>query len=149
MEQRFASFTTSILKISRAILKIKTIEMEKYGLKPIHAICIYYLNLQENGMSQAQLMKNSGEDKALISRAVKTLLEKKFIISEDNKKYNSILKLTPSGKEIAIKINEIIFQIFNNVGKDLTIEEKSQFYYALELITKNIEIYLQNYERKD
>jgi len=45
MENRFEKFTTSILKISRGILKIKSFEMEKYGLKPVHAICIYYLNV--------------------------------------------------------------------------------------------------------
>lgn len=152
MENRFEKFTTSILKISRGILKIKSFEMEKYGLKPVHAICIYYLNVNENGMSQAQLIKMCEEDKGLISRALTTLEEKEMVRSSQQrniKKYNSILTLTNKGKEIAKEINKIIAMIFEEVGKELTTDEKEVFYQCLNKISTNMDIYLKQYEKRE
>ena len=152
MENRFEKFTTSILKISRGILKIKSFEMEKYGLKPVHAICIYYLNVNENGMSQAQLIKMCEEDKGLISRALTTLEEKEMGRSSQQrniKKYNSILTLTNKGKEIAKEINKIITMIFEEVGKELTTDEKEVFYQCLNKISTNMDIYLKQYEKRE
>ena len=141
LEGRFELFTISILKISRAILKIKSIEMEKYNLKPIHAICIYYL-MTENGLSQAQLVKKCEEDKAMVSRAL-SLLEQRGLVhnSQDKatKKYNSTLTLTASGLNLAKEIQNHIENIFANIG--LSELEREQFYMSLNKIANSLSSY--------
>ena len=142
LEGRFELFTISILKISRAILKIKSIEMEKYNLKPIHAICIYYLSMTENGLSQAQLVKKCEEDKAMVSRAL-SLLEQRGLVhnSQDKatKNYNSTLTLTASGLSLAKEIQNHIENIFANIG--LSELEREQFYMSLNKIANSLSFY--------
>ena len=138
LEGRFELFTISILKISRAILKIKSIEMEKYNLKPIHAICIYYLSMTENGLSQAQLVKKCEEDNASLS-----LLEQRGLVhnsqDKETKKYNSTLTLTASGLSLAKEIQNHIENIFANIG--LSELEREQFYMSLNKIANSLSSY--------
>ena len=119
LEGRFELFTISILKISRAILKIKSIEMEKYNL-----------------------VKKCEEDKAMVSRAL-SLLEQRGLVhnSQDKatKKYNSTLTLTASGLSLAKEIQNHIENIFANIG--LSELEREQFYMSLNKIANSLSFY--------
>ncbi len=141
---RFEDFTVAILNINRAILKIKTQEMKKYGLKPIHSICLYYIGKDNNGLTQAQLVKRCGEDKALISRSLNILIENEYIIRIDDSKR---FALTVKGKELSDKIKETINNVFDSIS-DLTNEERDSFYNILKRINSNIEVFLKTYVEK-
>lgn len=140
---RFEEFTTAILNLNRAILKIKTQEMKKYGLKPIHSICLYYIGKEKNGLNQAQLVKKCGEDKALISRSLNVLIKNEYINKlNDNKHFI----LTIKGKEISNEINEVINNVFNSIS-DLSDEERIIFYNILKRINSNIKLFFKTYKK--
>ena len=49
MEDLYTSFTISILRLNKLVQKIKTNEISKFGLKPIHVSCGYYLSKNPEG----------------------------------------------------------------------------------------------------
>ena len=72
MQDRFVMFTTLIGNISRSIFRMKSELMSEFDLKSSHVSCLYYLH---HGMakSSAELCRVCDEDKANISRAVKSV----------------------------------------------------------------------------
>ena len=79
MDKIFEHFTITILKLNKLVQKIKLYEMQEYGLKAIHVMCGYYLMENPDGLTASELVKLTLEDKAAISRALKTLQEKGFV----------------------------------------------------------------------
>lgn len=137
MIQRFQSFITGITICYKSIQKIKSLEMAEFGLKGTHAMCIFFLNHNEN-ITAAQLCQLCSEDKAAISRTLMTLQEKGYIQS-DEKRYRSHLRLSDSGKEIAEKLDELVLQWVAFGGDGLSEEERETFYHALEVIADNLQ----------
>ena len=100
MENIFENFTVTVLKLNKLVQKIKNFEMQEYGLKTIHVMCGYYLNVHPQGLTAAELAKLTLEDKAAISRALKTLQEKGYVNYNPNQ-YNAVIRLTNDGKKFA------------------------------------------------
>lgn len=70
MENRFETFTSLILQISRSIQRIKSLEMTEFHLQGVHAMCLFYLYRNPGGLTQGELARLCLEDKASVSRAV-------------------------------------------------------------------------------
>ena len=142
MENRFENFTVAILKLNKLIQKIKLYEMRDYGLKAIHVMCVYYLRTRGE-LTASELSKLTLEDKAAISRAISFLNEKGFV-NYDSNKYNAPIKLTGEGIKVSEYINRRADSAVNAGGGFLTEEERINFYFALELIAKNLKNYYEN-----
>ena len=140
MEKIFENFTITILKLNKLITKIKLYEMKEYDLKAIHVMCGYYLNENPEGLTEGELIKLTLEDKAAVSRAVKTLCERGFAVY-NSKKYNSPIKLTDEGKKFAEFINNRSLEAVEKGGVDFTDEEREFFYQSLSIIANNLENY--------
>jgi DNA-binding MarR family transcriptional regulator len=140
MEKRFENFTVSILKLNKLVQKIKLFEMNEYGLKAIHVMCIYYIYNSKKGISASELTKASCEDKAAISRAL-TLLRDKGYVTYDSSKYSSPICLTGEGEKVAEFITERADCAVAAGGGELSEEERITFYRALDSITKNLDKY--------
>ncbi|MDE7373221.1 MAG: MarR family winged helix-turn-helix transcriptional regulator [Clostridia bacterium] len=140
MENIFEHFTVSILKLNKLVQKIKNYEMQEYGLKTIHVMCGYYLKNHERGLTAAELSKLTLEDKAAISRALKTLYEKGFV-SYDPNKYNSVIRLTDAGKEFADAVCEKATRAVEAGSYNFSEEERLAFYKALGTIADNLTEY--------
>lgn len=78
MERTFEQFTLLVLKINKLIQRIKTFEIRGYGLKAVHVLCVYFLNENPQGLTAAEIVKLTVEDKAAISRALAELKSKGF-----------------------------------------------------------------------
>lgn len=144
MQERFEKFTYNIIKIYRAIQKIKALEVEEYGLKSYHVTIVYYLYINPQGLTSTQLVKYCDEDKAAISRSLKFLEDAKLLQvykDDDTKAYRSPIVLTEDGKKVARIIEEKIDKVFSICGKGLTDEARKSFYEALELIANNMTQY--------
>lgn len=139
MDNVFESFTYSILKLNKLIHKIKLTEMQAYGLKTIHVMCVYYL-YKSGGMTHTELTESTLEDKAAISRAVKCLKEKNLICGGVDG-YKSKYKLTDEGKKLAKFIAEQSEKAVKAASCDFTEEERREFYKSLSSIAEK----LQNY----
>lgn len=147
MENIFEHFTITILKLNKLVQKIKNYEMQEYGLKTIHVMCGYYLKHHPEGLTASELAKLTLEDKAAISRALKTLLEKGYI-SYDPNKYNSPIKLTAEGEKLACCISEKADKAVNAGSYQFTEEERCSFYKALGTIAGNLEKYYDELAQK-
>ena len=141
MENVFGTFTASILKINRLIQKIKTCEMSGYGLKTVHATCLYYLS-QNQSLTLGELIKLTFEDKAAVSRAVK-LLKEKNVVSYDADGYNSPVTLTEEGKRLAAAVTAKAEKAVCAASCDFSDGERNGFYNSLSSIEAKLEKYYE------
>ncbi|MGN0806500.1 MAG: MarR family winged helix-turn-helix transcriptional regulator [Candidatus Coproplasma sp.] len=140
MERIFEQFTITVLKLNKLVQKIKMREMSDYGLKTIHVMCVYYLKSRPNGLTAAELSKLTLEDKAAISRALKTLKEKGYVSYNPNK-YNEAIALTDDGLALAEQISQKAAKAVEACSYTFTDEERTRFYSALEAVAENLENY--------
>lgn len=148
MEKIFETFTVTILKINKLVQRIKQYEMQEYGLKSIHVMCLYYLNERREGLTANELMRLCCEDKAAISRALKLLQEKGYV-SYDMKTYNALIVLTEAGAGVAQAINIKAARAVRAGSAELTEEERQLFYRSLCGIADNLKKYYETLNRKE
>jgi len=148
MENRFEKFTNLVLKTGKIIQRIKNIEMEEYGLKAVHVMCIYHLSKSPEGLTNKELVKLTYEDKGAISRAL-DLLKEKDIISSEPKKYNGIITLTEYGYKVAEYICERSDKALEKSGVGVSDQERIALYATLTKIEENIEEYYSELLKKD
>ncbi|MCM1194536.1 MAG: hypothetical protein NC099_00320 [Corallococcus sp.] len=148
MENRFESFTITVLKINKLIHKIKQREMYEYDLKAIHVMCLYFLNERKTGYTASELMRLTCEDKAAISRALK-LLRDKSLADYDPDSYNAPVKLTQRGSAVAQEIILKIDKAVNAVSAEFTDFERKFFYESLNAIADNLSRYYKELTNAD
>ncbi|MGM9969664.1 MAG: MarR family winged helix-turn-helix transcriptional regulator [Anaeroplasma sp.] len=145
MQDRFENFTFLIIKLSKIIQRIKSIEMKEYGLKSIHVMCLYHLMLNQNGLTSKELVVLTLEDKAAISRALALLSEKNLIYYEP-KKYNGLITLTVDGKFLASEIQKKADMALCAGSEEITDEQRNNLYNVLRIIEKNLDKYCKSLE---
>lgn len=138
MENRFENFTVTVLKLNKLIQKIKQYEMKAYGLKAVHVMCLYYLNLNKGGLTASRLAKITLEDKAAVSRAL-TLLRQKGLVSYAPDGYNERVFLTKDGEKASAYILERADEAVNAAGGTLSEEQRENMYRALGIVTERLE----------
>ncbi len=150
MLDRYESFTVTILKIHRAIQKIKSEEMAEYNLKIHHVSCIYYL-FKEGSLTATELRDICGEDKAYISHSLKYLEENGYISCSSNakKRYNAPFSLTEKGLEIGSHVAGKIDAVLEPAGEGMDDTEREVFYRCLNLISNNLEQICEKYTKNN
>lgn len=143
MEDLYENFTVAIIKLDKLIQRIKSYEISKYGLQPIHVSCEYYLSKNPQGLTAKQLCEMTLEDKAAISRALKTLQER-GIVEYTSHGRNEIVKLTDEGNELANTISAKINSAVQAGSANITEEQRKFFYDSLLEIANNLIDYYQN-----
>lgn len=147
MQNRFREFTVLISNIVRTINKIKNFEMKKYGLKGTQVSCLFYLYGNDD-LTAKDICSLCQEDKAAVSRALKDLETKGFIVCEsDNnrKKYNSCLSLTESGEKVAKQILKTIESIMEYDKNFISEKELTEFYQTFNKIYTNLKNISEKY----
>ncbi len=137
MLSRFEEFTRNIALAYKYIIKIKSFEMEEYGLKGSNVACLFFLGKNEAGLTAGELCEKCMEDKAAVSKSL-ALLKDKGYISKDDKKYKAKYFITPEGMDV---FKEIAIAIHNAVevgGGGLSDTERENFYNTLNKIVKNL-----------
>lgn len=140
MIQRFDAFVSGITVCYKYIQKIKSIEMEDFGLKGAHAMCLYHLHNNPEGLTAAQLSTLCAEDKAAISRTVSELKAQGFLASVSEKNYRAPLFLTESGEEVYRKMVPVIQEWVSAGGLGLSEYGRAEFYNSLALIAENLKL---------
>lgn len=141
MENRFAEFTLLVSNVTRAINKIKNVEMAKFGLKGTQVNCLFYIYTSNASLSAKDICVMCEEDKAAVSRSLKELEQSGYLVSskeEGKRKYNSVLSLTEKGKEIGSTIITKIEEILNYKDGYLSNEELKSFYSTFGKIYKHL-----------
>ncbi len=140
MIDRFERFSYGISEISKYWRKLATEEMEKYGLKGTHSVYFTALDRASEGLTAVQLCEFCGRDKADVSRMMSIMEKKELVIKEcpNRNVYRGVFKLTEKGREASENLKTTIARAVELAGKDLTEEQRTVFYEALEIISSNL-----------
>lgn len=149
MTERYETFTILINRISRNIKKIKNLEMAEHGLRSSHISCLYYLYKSKN-LTATELCEKCEDDKATISRSLDYLEENGYIISETKnaKKYKSPVTLSQKGKKAGKEIADKIDKVLDDISRELSDEERTEFYRCLTVISNGLDNMVKKLEEK-
>ena len=142
MEDLFEKFTVSILKLNKLVQRIKACEMKKFGLKSVHAMCLYHLSVHGQGLSAGRLVKLTLEDKAAISRALSDM-RKMGYVEYDASRHGAPVKLTRSGAELAESIRARAVAAVGAGSLKFTPDQREFFYRSLITISDNLQNYYE------
>ncbi len=142
MFSRFETFITTMNQVNRGIQVIKNREMEAYGLKGTHVMCLYQLKQHPEGLTAKELATLCDEDKAAISRAL-AIIESKglisFIDSEGKKRYRTMITLTDEGSKVCTQISQKIGELWKVYSEGISDEEREVFYRVFAIIADNLQ----------
>lgn len=142
MKERFEDFVGLISNIHKNIQKVKQNKMKEFGLSGNHVMCLVYLAQHPEGITSTKLSQLISIDKAATSRTLSELLEKGYVYyldSDGHKKYRAPIKLTEIGVKVAKEMDFIICDVVDEIGGDLSVEERTCMYRALAVIDGNLE----------
>ncbi len=103
---------------------------------------LYKLLKNPDGLTSSELAAESMIDRSLVSRELANLASDGYItIDSQGKKrgYNSRIKLTEKGKQIADRIETIAHRAQLAIGDGVTKDELVMFYATLEKFHQNFE----------
>ncbi len=141
MVDRYEHFTYATNEINKFLRKIAGQEMKKHGLKSPHAIYFTVLsNNKDTGLTATQMCEISGRDKADVSRMFALMEEKGLIVKKGvhQNLYNGVFTLTDEGLKIAESVKLRAAKAVEMAGKDLTEENRRNFYNSLDSIVENL-----------
>ncbi len=137
---RFEEFVRIISRIHKQIQKIKDLEMRELGLKGPHVMSLFYLSRHEEGLTAAQLCRLISIDKAAISRVLAQLQERGLIeYPESVRRYRAPAVLTAAGRDISLRIGELICGIVFRAARGMETEARESMYASLYRIAENLE----------
>lgn len=145
MLDRFEQFTASVGRMYKCIQRIKNREMEEFGLRGTHVMCLHFLDKHPEGLTSAELSAACGEDKAAISRVVAELRERELVHVEEGR-YRSRVRLTEGGMAVALRMREIIREVVTRADQGVSEEELAVFYRVFARISANLSAYVHGEE---
>ena len=136
--ERFTPFVLIIERITKNIKRIADLEMEQYGLRSSHVMCILQLAKSEGGLSSSALADACGVDKAFISRTTSDLVKGGFIETnqkyEDGRKYRLKYILTEKGKFVLHETKKTVEHYFSELGNKIGEYEMNSFMRVIGMI---------------
>lgn len=142
MYARFEQFSSTISSIYRDIQKIERDEMVKYGVKGAYAQYLAALRRHPQGLTATQLCEACDMDKAAVSRIVNEMETRGFVVRENtgDSRYRARIRLTDEGQRAAEYVRNRAEIAVQEVGRDLSEEDRRVFYAALESIAARLQI---------
>ena len=139
MTDRFEQFVSGITLCYKHIQRIKSLEMTEFGLKGTQVMCVFYLHRNPGGLTAAQLSQLCHEDKAAVSRTLAELTEKGYVETTDSRRYRAPIVLSERGMALGEKVNTLVVEWVEAGGDGLSEAERAAFYYALGMISRNLQ----------
>lgn len=147
---RFEKFVMLIDAAHKGIGRVKQRIVADTSVKSVHTMWLYKLLNHPDGLTASELAAENNIDRSLISRELTTLAADGYItIGSQGKKrgYNSRIRLTEKGRDVAEKIARIAFEAQQAIGEGVDERCLVVFYNALEKICLNFEK-LENSEKE-
>lgn len=145
MESRFEQFISAVEGLYKCVQKIKRQEMDEFGLRGTHVMCLYFLGKHREGMTSGQLAAACWEDKAAVSRSVSELERRGLVVLEPEvgkRRYRSPICLTETGNQVVRRMEEVIAEVVRRADQGFSEEERSAFYRGFEILSANLRGYL-------
>lgn len=139
--KRFRRFVLLVDGIHKSVQKIKYNNAPDFGVKGVHTLWVYELLCHPEGMTASELANESMIDRSLISREIERLKEIGYIETDDNngkRNYNTKIRLTKKGREVAASIGEIAMDVQTRANAGISESDLEGFYRTLEKLNKNL-----------
>jgi DNA-binding MarR family transcriptional regulator len=139
--KRFRRFVLLVDGIHKSVQKIKYNNAPDFGVKGVHTLWVYELLCHPEGMTASELANESMIDRSLISREIERLKEIGYIETDDNngkRNYNTKIRLTERGREVAASIGEIAMDVQTRANAGISESDLEGFYRTLEKLNKNL-----------
>ena len=138
-KDRFEQFNQMLASAAKSLQRIKQKHMEKYGLTSTHTICLRLLFENPDGLTKKEISDNCDVDKAQITRIIKDLLSKGYVIEDEaDKAYNHKFFLTEEGMRITDEINSLVLKVNDYVSGSIPKTDIDSFYDTFDTINKNL-----------
>lgn len=145
-KNRFAIFSTAVLKLVRSVQGIKAQKMAEYDLKGTGAVCLCRIYESTGGLTAAELCLVCEVDKAQVSRTMAELAERGLVIREGTGRYKQKYQLTEQGSAIAADVLHTISEIEAAVSEGISEQELDSFYGTLYRLCDNFQALLQRHQ---
>jgi DNA-binding MarR family transcriptional regulator len=141
--ERFNQFVQLIESVHKSVNKIKLSIAPTLGVKSVHVFWLYELLSHPEGLTAATLANKSKIDRSLISREVEELRARGYIEvaaggGEKRKNYNSRIRLTEQGRELAQTITGYAMAAQLAADSGVSEEELQAFYATLKKLSNNL-----------
>ena len=138
---RFEIFSLGLTQLTAAWNKIANEELRPFGLKGRASVYMIALYKSEEGLTITNLCELCHRDKAEASRIISEMEKKGLVTREQGSSngYRAKIRLTEEGKKATYELRERIKMAVEKGGNGLSDEEREHFYYALQVIAKNLQ----------
>ncbi len=136
---RFEIFSLGLTQLTSSWNKIANEELKPFGLKGRAAVYMIALYKSEEGLTCTNLSEICHRDKAEASRVISEMEKKGLVERDAGNGYRAKIRLTEAGKKATYELRERIKLAVEKGGSGLSEEEREHFYYALQVIAKNLQ----------
>ena len=145
MQHRVTDFMTLVVAAYKKLQQIKkkqTALYAAYDIKSQHVMVLYFLGHNIHGLTVTELANLCCEDKAATSRAVEYLVERNYVVHEEEmvrRRWRSKVKITPAVMRLCRIIDHVSIEASNIVKEGISDEDLQVFYRVFHQMVKNME----------
>jgi len=142
MRTRFEEFVATIGAIGKDIQRIKSNEMQRFGLRGTDVMCLYYLEREPEGLPAATLARLAEVDRAAVSRTVSWLEDGGFVETRQvvgSSRYRAPIVLTDKGTRVTAEVDQTIDEVMAVASAGVSAADREAMYRALRTIRTNLE----------
>ena len=146
----FEDFVSFVYLSHKALHLIKSYEIKEFGIKGYHMLVMHYLAKSEGGLSSGELCDKCKEDKAAVSRYLKKLYQKGYVVVEDNeeKKYKLKNILTDEGKKVYFELEKHLSKVTGALEKGISAKKLESFVKTLNVVANNFDAFCSERENR-
>ena len=135
---RFLHFEAMIGSAAKSIQRLKALRMDAFHLSAAHTSCMTaLLRAMPTGLTQTELRRSLGMDRAQVSRVLSGLCERGYVCG-DGSGYKRPYRLTENGLRVSQEIDSIIHEVLGYVSGSIPPGEIERFYQTFSIITENL-----------
>ena len=139
-DNRFELFCSLTSSAAKSIARLKAARMDAFDLSAAHTQCLCLLHeAMPEGLTQAELSRRIGMDRAQVSRVLRTLRERGYLPDAPQTGYKRRYVLTEAGLAAANGVQSIVAQVHAYVSEGIPQEDIICFYRTFAHIAQRLE----------
>lgn len=148
MQHRVTDFMTLVVAAYKKIQQIKKKQTATYAafdIKSQHVMVLFFLGHHSSGLTVTELAQLCCEDKSATSRAVEYLVERGYVVHEEEKvkrRWRSKVRITSAGMHVCRIIDHVSIEASNVVKEGISDEDLQIFYRVFHQMVKNMDKFL-------
>ena len=139
-DNRFELFCSLTGSAAKSIARLKAARMDAFDLSAAHTQCLCLLHeAMPEGLTQAELSRRIGMDRAQVSRVLRALRERGYLPDVPQTDYKRRYALTAAGMAAANAVQSIVSQVHAYVSEGIPQEDIVCFYRTFAHIAQRLE----------